>query len=58
MKFNTDDIEIVHKPSVKEAFVYALESKCDDEKVFCVGSLYMVGEIMEYIGKECQNDKI
>lgn len=53
MQFETDDIEIVDKPSVKEAFAYALESKCDEEKLFCVGSLYMVGEIMEYIGKDC-----
>jgi len=36
---------------VSEAFQYAIDNKGNDVKLFCVGSLYMVGEIMEYIKK-------
>ena len=43
------DVEVVDKPNVSEAFQYAVDNKGNDEKLFCVGSLYMVGEIMEYI---------
>lgn len=46
-----DNVEIIDKPSVSEAFEYILQNKVDGDKVFCVGSLYMVGEIMEYIRK-------
>ncbi len=45
------NVYIMDKPSVIEGFEYALRNKKDDEKLFCVGSLYMVGEIMEYIEK-------
>ncbi len=44
-------VEIKDKQTVSEAFNYALENKGEDEKLFCVGSLYMVGEIMELIRK-------
>lgn len=48
--------EIVAKTSVTEAFRYAVNDKAESEKLFCVGSLYMVGEIKEYIGKEKHYD--
>ena len=51
-----DNVEITDKPTVTEAFEYALQHKNDGAKLFCVGSLYMVGEIMEYILKGKNND--
>lgn len=46
-----DNVEVVDKPNVSEAFRYAIDNKGNGVKLFCVGSLYMVGEIMEYIKK-------
>lgn len=46
-----NNVEIIDKPTVAEGFEYALNNKCSNERLFCVGSLYMVGEIMEYIQK-------
>jgi len=45
------NVDITDKSSVVEGFEYAMKHKKDNEKLFCVGSLYMVGEIMEYIEK-------
>ncbi len=50
------DVNIIEKPSVSEAFEYALNNRKSCEKLFCVGSLYMVGEVMEYIKKGQKND--
>ncbi len=47
-----NNVRIIDKPSVTEGFKYAISNKSSDEKLFCVGSLYMVGEIMEYIQKD------
>ncbi len=49
-------VEIIDKHSITEAFEYAVQSKDSNEKLFCVGSLYMVGEIMEYLEKGLENN--
>lgn len=43
--------KVVSKDSVCEAFEYAVSTKSESTKLFCVGSLYMVGEIKEYLEK-------
>lgn len=44
-------VDIIEKPTVSEAFEYAIKNKMKQEKLFCVGSLYMVGEVLECIRK-------
>ena len=48
--------EIFCFENVREAFVKALDVKKQQELLFCVGSLYLVGELKAIIG-ECKNDK-
>lgn len=45
------NVNIIDKPTIAEGFEYAISNRKSKEKLFCVGSLYMVGEIMEYIQK-------
>ena len=39
---------------VREAFERAMEEKKDEDLLFCAGSLYLVGELKEYL--EVYND--
>lgn len=44
--------EVVFYNSVKEAFEAVKEKKRKDERVYIVGSLYLVGEIKEYVNDD------
>ena len=44
---NKRQAEIACYNSSKEAFDKAREEKSDDELLFCTGSLYLIGEILE-----------
>ena len=48
--------EVYAFDSLAEAYRYGLKLKADDEYLFCVGSLYMVGEIKEADCLEVRND--
>ena len=48
--------EVIAYETTKEAFQKALDLKKKEEIVFCVGSLYLVGELKAIIG-ESKNDK-
>lgn len=42
------DVEFVAKESIKLAFDTMLKDKKEDDLCFCIGSLYMIGEILKY----------
>lgn len=42
------DVEFVAKKSIKLAFDTMLKDKKEDDLCFCIGSLYMIGEILKY----------
>ncbi len=44
--------EVILYDSVKEAFTAVKEQKLNDERVYIVGSLYLVGEIKEYVNND------
>ena len=44
--------EVVFYNSVKEAIEAVKEKKRKDERVYIVGSLYLVGEIKEYVNDD------
>lgn len=46
------DAEVVIRDDFKEAFQLALQKKGTDGRVYCLGSLYLVGMLKELIGDE------
>ena len=45
-------IDFVEKDSIILAYDTMLKKKRDDELCFCVGSLYMIGEILSYLERK------
>ncbi|MDL2296314.1 bifunctional folylpolyglutamate synthase/dihydrofolate synthase [Lachnospiraceae bacterium OttesenSCG-928-E19] len=46
------DAEVIVAQNVKDAFEVAVDKKEKDENLYCLGSLYLVGEIKEMIEEE------
>ena len=49
---NSTSCQVTAKEQVKEAFHYALDQKGKDGILYCLGSLYLVGEIKAMLGEE------
>jgi len=49
---NSTSCQVTAKEQVKEAFHYALDQKGKDGILYCLGSLYLVGEIKAVLGEE------
>lgn len=44
--------KVAVKENVREAFAYALQKKAPDGRLYCLGSLYLIGEIKQLLEEE------